>query len=75
MTEGPRPGDEDARFHMKYDAWNHLVEVRADDDGEPGWAAAARRRKTRMSLITPYGDNQFALHGVAHLCVPWAGAG
>ena len=36
MISGPKPGDETTRVHYVYDAWNRLVEVRADDSGEPG---------------------------------------
>jgi RHS repeat-associated protein len=37
MTSGPKPGAETTRIHMKYDAWNRMVEVRADDgNGQPG---------------------------------------
>ncbi len=36
MISGPRPGDETTSVHYVLDAWNRLVEVRADDSGEPG---------------------------------------
>jgi len=36
MVSGPKSGDEDTRIHYVYDVWNRLVEVRADDSGEPG---------------------------------------
>ena len=36
MMAGPKPGDEDARVHYAYDAWNRLVAVNADDSGDPG---------------------------------------
>ena len=36
MISGPKPGDETTRVHYRYDAWNRLVAVRADDFGEPG---------------------------------------
>jgi RHS repeat-associated protein len=44
MISGPKPGDETARVHDVYDAWNHLVSVYQDDgDGvfEPGTDDAA----------------------------------
>jgi RHS repeat-associated protein len=40
MISGPKPGSGTTRVHYVYDAWNRLVEVRADDSGEPGgWIA------------------------------------
>ena len=36
MKSGPKPGDETTRIHYVYDAWNRLVEVRADNSGSPG---------------------------------------
>ena len=36
MILAPKPGAETTALHLKYDAWNHLVAVYADDDGEPG---------------------------------------
>jgi RHS repeat-associated protein len=36
MISGPKPGDETARVHYVYDAWNHLVKVYADDSQNPG---------------------------------------
>ena len=36
MISGPQPGAESARLHFTYDAWNRLVQVRADDPGNPG---------------------------------------
>ena len=30
MASGPKPGSETTRIHMKYDAWNRMVEVKAD---------------------------------------------
>ena len=36
MTSGPKPGAETTRIHMKYDAWNRMVEVRNDSGGDPG---------------------------------------
>jgi len=36
MTSGPKPGAETTRIHMKYDAWNRMVEVRNDSGGNPG---------------------------------------
>ena len=36
MISGPKTGDETTRIHYLFDAWNHLVEVRADDSQNPG---------------------------------------
>jgi len=36
MISAPKPGDETARVHYVYDAWNHLVKVYADDSQNPG---------------------------------------
>jgi RHS repeat-associated protein len=36
MTSGPKPGAETTRIHMKYDAWNRMVAVYADNNGSPG---------------------------------------
>ena len=41
MTSGPKPsgpntGDETTKLHFKYDAWNRLIDVRNDDEGDPG---------------------------------------
>ena len=36
MTSGPKAGDETTRLHFVYDAWNHLVAVKADNNGQPG---------------------------------------
>ena len=35
-SQAPVPGAETTRQHYKYDAWNRLVEVRADSTGTPG---------------------------------------
>jgi len=36
MISGPTPGDETARVHYQFDAWNRLVAVYADDSQNPG---------------------------------------
>ncbi len=36
MISGPKPGDETTRVHYRYDAWNRLVQVYADDSQNPG---------------------------------------
>jgi RHS repeat-associated protein len=36
MTSAPKPGTESTRIHLRYDAWNHLVAVFADDPLNPG---------------------------------------
>jgi len=36
MISGPTPGDEDARQHYAYDAWNRMVTAKADSSGQPG---------------------------------------
>jgi len=36
MISGPTPGDEDARQHYTYDAWNRMAGVYADDAQDPG---------------------------------------
>lgn len=41
MTSGPKAGDESVRLHFVYDAWNRLVQVNADEDGEPGAVVAS----------------------------------
>jgi len=44
MTSGPKPGAETTRIHMKYDAWNRMTAVYADDgNGEPGAVIAEYR--------------------------------
>ena len=43
MLSGPKPGNETVRQHCKWDAWNRLVAVYADDDGEPGDLVATYR--------------------------------
>jgi RHS repeat-associated protein len=43
MTSGPKPGSETVRLHFVFDAWNRLVEVKADDDGDPGAIIATYR--------------------------------
>ena len=40
MSQAPVPGAETTRQHYKYDAWNRLVEVRADSTGTPGTPGA-----------------------------------
>jgi RHS repeat-associated protein len=40
MMSGPRPDDPATGQHYIYDAWNRLVEVRADVAGDPGDAIA-----------------------------------
>ena len=51
MISGPRAGDETTRVHYVYDAWNRLVEVRADDSGEPGTLIGGWHYRIR--LINP----------------------
>jgi hypothetical protein len=37
MLSGPKPGNETVRHHYKWDAWNRLAAVYADDgNGAPG---------------------------------------
>ncbi|OQB81242.1 MAG: tRNA(Glu)-specific nuclease WapA precursor [Planctomycetes bacterium ADurb.Bin126] len=36
MISGPTPGDEDARQHYTYDAWNRMTGVYDDDAQDPG---------------------------------------
>jgi len=36
MTSGPKPGAETTKLHFVYDAWNRLVQVKADNGGSPG---------------------------------------
>ena len=43
MLSGPVPGDEDTRQHYKWDAWNRMVAVYADDEGEAGDLIATYR--------------------------------
>jgi len=43
MLNGPVPGDEDTRQHYKWDAWNRMVAVYADDEGEAGDLIATYR--------------------------------
>ena len=45
MISGPKPGDETTRVHYIYDAWNRLVEVRADSSDH----LAPSSRNTRMT--------------------------
>jgi hypothetical protein len=40
MTSGPKAGNEAVRLHFVYDAWNRLVQVKADSGGQPGAAIA-----------------------------------
>jgi RHS repeat-associated protein len=40
MTQAPKVGAETTRIHLKYDAWNRLVEVDNDSSGSPGSAIA-----------------------------------
>ncbi|MCX5653144.1 MAG: hypothetical protein NTY65_00615 [Planctomycetota bacterium] len=40
MSQAPVPAAETTRQHYKYDAWNRLVEVRADSTGTPGTPGA-----------------------------------
>ncbi|MCX5653082.1 MAG: polymorphic toxin-type HINT domain-containing protein [Planctomycetota bacterium] len=40
MSQAPVPGAETTRQHYKFDAWNRLVEVRADSTGTPGTPGA-----------------------------------
>jgi RHS repeat-associated protein len=46
MLSAPKPGAETTRIHLRYDAWNHLVGVYADDPLNPGQAG---------DLIASYG--------------------
>jgi RHS repeat-associated protein len=60
MTSGPKPGAETTRIHMKYNAWNKLVEVRADNDGDPGDLVAEYRYdglNRRIAKFIPSGGN------------------
>jgi RHS repeat-associated protein len=36
MVSGPKAGAETTRLHFVYDAWNRLVQVKADSGGQPG---------------------------------------
>jgi YD repeat-containing protein len=36
MISAPKPGAESTRIHLRFDAWNHLVGVYADDPLNPG---------------------------------------
>ena len=36
MLSGPKPDDPTVRQHYKWDAWNRMVAVYADDDQNPG---------------------------------------
>jgi hypothetical protein len=36
MTSGPKAGNEAVRRHFVYDAWNRLVQVKADSGGQSG---------------------------------------
>jgi YD repeat-containing protein len=57
IVSGPKAGAETTRLHFVYDAWNRLVQVKADSGGQPGaviatyqydGGASARRRCSRM---------------------------
>jgi RHS repeat-associated protein len=43
MSQAPMPGTETTRQHYKYDAWNRLVQVNADNNGTPGAIVATYR--------------------------------
>ena len=46
MTEGPKPGslaDGATRHHYVWDAWNRLVQIQADAEGDPGDIIATYR--------------------------------
>jgi len=67
MVEGPTPGNETARQHYEYDAWNRLVEVFDDNSGSPGNTLAEfeydgrnfRIEKTDgQSVVTAYYHNE-----------------
>jgi len=51
MTSGPKPGDETTRIHLKYDAWNRMVAVYADNNGQPGTTIAEYRYDGRNRRI------------------------
>jgi RHS repeat-associated protein len=56
MTSGPKPSDEANRIHLKFDAWNKLVKVSADNGGNPGDPMALYVRDglgRRIAKITP----------------------
>jgi RHS repeat-associated protein len=60
MTSGPKPGAETTRMHLKYDAWNHLAKVSADDNGSPGTTVAEYRYDglgRRIVKLIPNGAN------------------
>ena len=40
MSSGPKAGAETTRLHFVYDAWNRLVAVKADNNGQPGSTVA-----------------------------------
>jgi RHS repeat-associated protein len=61
MTSGPVPGDEDTRQHHVWDAWNRLVQVKADNNGSPGTLVVTyrydgRNHRIRKLLGTDPGD-------------------
>jgi len=63
MISGPKPGDEDTRIHYVYDAWDRLVEVRADDSGEAGdliaeYAYDGTNRRVEK-VVTGGADNHY----------------
>jgi len=60
MTSGPSPLDPTVRRHYKWDAWNRLVEVKADNNGSPGALVAEYRYDAlnrRIAKIVPNGEN------------------
>ena len=61
MLSGPKPGNETVRQHYKWDAWNRLVAVYADDGGSPDTLVVTYRydglnHRIRKLLGTDPGD-------------------
>ena len=61
MLSGPVPGAETTRQHYKWDAWNRMVAVYADDEGEAGDLIATYRydgsRRRIAKLLGPDPEN------------------
>ena len=58
-SSGPQAGSETTRLHFVYDAWNRLVQVKADSGGSPGATIATYRyhgRGYRIQKVIAGGD-------------------
>jgi hypothetical protein len=67
IASGPKAGAETTRLHFVYDAWNRLVQVKADNAGQPGEVIATYQydgrgfctQEGRILMTVRLGGEQF----------------